>query len=86
LTPVPVSVRVPAEIHAAGAPVRGARGVSGENSRLSRNAELEAPRRQPILSAPIRTDTLTLLLLQVACVLIVGAWSALLAYLAWLVL
>ena len=52
---------------------------------MSQNAELEAHRRQAILSAPIRTDTLTLLLLQVACVVIVGAWAALLAYLAWLV-
>jgi hypothetical protein len=38
-----------------------------------------------MLRAPIGTDALTLLLLQVACVLIVGAWAALLAYLAWLV-
>jgi hypothetical protein len=50
------------------------------------NAELEAPRRQPIVSAPVRTDALTLLLLQVACVLVVGSWAALLTYLAWLVL
>jgi hypothetical protein len=51
---------------------------------LSQDAELEAPRRE-LLRAPIETDALTLLLLQVACVLIVGAWAALLAYLAWLV-
>jgi hypothetical protein len=57
----------------------------GGESTPSRNAELEA-RRQPILSAPVRPDALTLLMLQVACVLIVGAWAALLAYLAWLVL
>jgi len=58
--------------------------IRGEST-LSQNAELEAPRRQPILSAPVRTDALTLLLLQVACVLVVGSWAALLAYLAWLV-
>jgi hypothetical protein len=52
---------------------------------LSRNAELEAPRRQAILSAPVGSDALTLRLVQVAYVLIVGAWAALLAYLAWLV-
>jgi hypothetical protein len=75
---------VPAEIYAVVRPVSGAGSSGGEH--LSQNAELEAPRRQPILSAPVRTDPLTLLLLQVACVLIVGSWAALLAYLAWLVL
>jgi hypothetical protein len=74
--------RVRAEIQVAVAPVSGA-GVSGRERTLSQNAELEAPRRRPVPSAPIRSDGLTLLALQVACVLVVGAWAALLAYLAW---
>jgi hypothetical protein len=53
---------------------------------LSQNVELEAPRQQPLLGAPIRSDAHLLRLLQVACVLIVGAWTALVVYLAWLVL
>jgi hypothetical protein len=57
----------------------------GGRTKLSRNAELEAPRRQAILSAPVGSDALTLRLVQVVCVLIVSAWAALLAYLAWLV-
>jgi hypothetical protein len=84
LTPVPVSDRVRAEISRSSCVDPRRRGYRGER-RLSQNAELEAPRRQAILTAPIRTDTLTLLLLQVACVVIVGAWASLLAYLAWLV-
>ena len=53
---------------------------------MSQNVELEAPRRQPLLRAPIRSDAHLFRLLQAACVLIVGGWTALLVYLAWLVL
>jgi len=45
--------------------------------------EASAPRRRPILSRTIRSDSLTLVLLQAACVLVVAGWIALIVYLAW---
>ena len=40
-----------------------------------RNVELDPPRTRPIVRAPIRPDALTLLVLQVACVLVGHAES-----------